>query len=52
MFAKSIITFLTLAAAATATLNPATSNTKGKYPSKPGCSGPSSTALIKYDWFD
>jgi hypothetical protein len=40
MFAKSIITVLTLAVAATATLNPATSNTKGKYPSSPGCSGP------------
>ncbi|KAL9050584.1 MAG: hypothetical protein Q9162_006542 [Coniocarpon cinnabarinum] len=38
MIAKSIITVLTLAAAATATLDPATSNTKGKYPSSPGCS--------------
>jgi hypothetical protein len=39
MFAKSIITILTLAVAATATLDPATSNTKGKYPSSPSCSG-------------
>ncbi|KAF1931883.1 uncharacterized protein M421DRAFT_322693 [Didymella exigua CBS 183.55] len=38
MFAKSIITVLTLAVAATATLDPATSNTKGKYPSSPSCS--------------
>ena len=39
MFAKSIITLFTLAVVATATLDPATSNTKGKYPSSPSCSG-------------
>ncbi|KAH6643787.1 hypothetical protein C7974DRAFT_382221 [Boeremia exigua] len=38
MFAKSILTILTIAVAATATLQPASSNTKGKYPSSPGCS--------------
>ena len=39
MFTTSIISILILAAAVTATLDPATSNTKGKYPSSPECSG-------------
>ncbi|KAJ4991426.1 hypothetical protein SVAN01_03073 [Stagonosporopsis vannaccii] len=38
MIAKSVITVLTLAVAATATLDPAASNTKGKFPSSPSCS--------------
>ncbi|KAF3010784.1 hypothetical protein E8E13_007891 [Curvularia kusanoi] len=38
MFTKSIATIFVLAVAVTATLDPATSNTKGKYPSGPKCS--------------
>ncbi|KAF2847340.1 hypothetical protein T440DRAFT_456437 [Plenodomus tracheiphilus IPT5] len=34
---QTFLAFLVLTAAVTATLDPATSNTKGKYPSKPGC---------------
>lgn len=39
MFSRSfLLTILALVAATTATLDPATSNTKGKYPSNPSCS--------------
>ncbi|KAF9696506.1 hypothetical protein EKO04_005617 [Ascochyta lentis] len=47
MFAKSIVTILTLAVAATATLDPATSNTKGKYPSSPSCSSSKTSKAIQ-----
>lgn len=48
MFTKSILTVFTLVLAATATLDPATSNTKGKYPSSPSCSGMPNSSL--QDW--
>jgi len=34
---KTLVAILAFATAAAATLDPATSNTKGKYPSKPSC---------------
>jgi len=34
---KTVVAILAFATAAAATLDPATSNTKGKYPSKPSC---------------
>ncbi|KAJ8116374.1 hypothetical protein OPT61_g2180 [Boeremia exigua] len=47
MLAKTILSLLTFAVAASATLDPATSNTKGKYPSSPSCSATKTSKAIQ-----
>lgn len=47
---KSIILTLALGALTTATLEPATSNTKGKCPASANCSGTIDTKHEAIDW--
>ncbi|RYP74085.1 hypothetical protein DL769_004102 [Monosporascus sp. CRB-8-3] len=43
----TLISLLALAVSVTATLDPATSNTKGKYPANPGCSPAKTSTAIQ-----
>lgn len=43
----SLLSVLAVAATVSATLDPATSNTQGKYPASPGCSAEKTSAAIQ-----